>query len=204
MVARNGAKAEGVGPGLEAGCARRVSAVDSPMIWAYAFGLNIEAAKRSTSGDEVMNLVEEIRQAWGWIGIRPAEVVGENNFGNLIVKDEDGCYWRICPKDLACAVIATDRAELDALANDQDFLRDWYMAPLVEWAEETLGPLTEGRKYCLKIPSVLGGVFAPDNLATISQSELVRASGDLARQIQDLPDGARIQLRLKGDEGGRD
>lgn len=36
-----------------------------------------------------MSLVEEIRQSWGWVGIEPVEVVGENDFGNLIVKDED-------------------------------------------------------------------------------------------------------------------
>jgi hypothetical protein len=37
-----------------------------------------------------MELIEEIRQSWGWAGIEPAEVIGENDFGNLIIKDKSG------------------------------------------------------------------------------------------------------------------
>ena len=78
-----------------------------------------------------MNLTESIEHAWGWSGIKPEEVVGENDFGNLIVRDRRGMYWRICPEDLSCKVVADDRGELDAMSRDQEFLRDWYMSELV-------------------------------------------------------------------------
>ena len=143
-----------------------------------------------------MRLVEEIRQSWGWVGIEPVEVVGENNFGNLIVKDVDGRYWRLCPEDCYCRVIAADRSALDALSANQEFLRDWYMSDLVALANDQCGPLSEGRKYCLKIPGVLGGAYGGDNLATALQVDLVRLSGDIARQIEKLPDGAQIKLRI--------
>lgn len=94
-----------------------------------------------------MNLVEEIRQSWDWTGINPTEVVGENHFGNLIVKDDKGRYWRLCPEDGYCKVIAKTRAELDALSSDRDFLEDWHMTPLVSLATATCGPLVPGRKY---------------------------------------------------------
>ena len=143
-----------------------------------------------------MNVVTEIESEWGWTGIQPVEVIGENDFGNLIVKDGAGHYWRLCPEALTCEVIAQTRAELDRLSKDQDFLRDWYMKPLVDRAREKCGPLAEGRKYCFKIPPGLGGDYDSDNLATISLVELVRASGHLAFQIKDLPDGSKIQLRV--------
>lgn len=107
-----------------------------------------------------MSLVEEIRQHWGWVGIKPIEVVGENDLGNFIIKDEDGKYWRLCPEDCYCKIIAANRAELDALSIDQEFLQDWYMS------------------------------------ASAPQIELVRFSGDIARQIEELPDGAQIKLRV--------
>jgi hypothetical protein len=143
-----------------------------------------------------MSLVEEIRQYWGWVGIEPVEVVGENDFGNLIVKDDDGKYWRLCPEDCYCKVIAADRCELDALSTDQEFLCDWNMAHLVSLANDQCGPLSEGRKYCLKIPGVSGGAYGGDNLATAPQIDLVRFSGDIARQIEELPDGAKIKLQV--------
>lgn len=143
-----------------------------------------------------MNLVDEISSAWGWIGIDPVEVVAENDFGNLIVRDVDGKFWRLCPEDCYCTVIAADRQSLDALATDQQFLQDWSMRDLVSLAQDKLGPLPEGKKYCLKIPGVLGGAYGGDNLATISLLELVQSSGHIAKEIQDIPDGVKVRLKV--------
>jgi hypothetical protein len=115
------------------------------------------------------------------------EVLGENAFGNLIIRDTDGMYWRLSPQKLCCEPVAEDRAALDALSYNQEFLNDWYMPEQVSLAESTLGPLAAGRKYCLKIPSALGGEYGSDNLATVPLSELIRFSGERAQQFEGLP-----------------
>jgi len=143
-----------------------------------------------------MDLISSIARGWSWKGLEPTLVVGENDFGNLLVEDVQGRYWRVCPEDLTCAVVANDRSELDALSRQQDFLRDWYMVSLVETARGLLGPLRPGYKYCLKIPGPLGGEYGGRNLATISIRELIEASGDVARQIDAMPDGAKVQLKV--------
>lgn len=143
-----------------------------------------------------MELIAIVARAWGWTGLAPDRIVGDNDFGNLMIEDQDGRYWRLCPEDLYCRVIANSRAELDALSQDQAFLRHWYMTGLVQEARERLGPLRPGFKYCLKIPGALGGEYGGGNLATIPTSELISASGDIARQIVDMPDGARVELKV--------
>jgi hypothetical protein len=143
-----------------------------------------------------MNIVEEIKESWGWVGIEPVEVVGENDFGNLMIKDIEGKYWRLCPEDLYCKVVAENRAELDALSTDQEFLADWYMKALVEAAKDKLGPLEEGSKYYMVIPGVLGGEYGISNIETLPLAELIRLSGDLGKQIKDLPDGAQVKLKV--------
>lgn len=143
-----------------------------------------------------MNLVEELWESWGWVGLEPMEVVGENDFGNLIIKDKESKYWRLCPEELSCEVVAQNRKELDDLSHNQEFLHDWYMKKLVLEAQEKLGPLTEGRKYCLKIPAILGGEYGGPNLATLPLVELVRFSGDAAKQIKDLPNGTQVQFKI--------
>ena len=143
-----------------------------------------------------MALTEHIRRAWGWTGIEPSEVLGENDFGNLMVRDQQGSYWRICPEDLYCRIVANSREELDALSRDQEFLHDWNMSALVEDARNRVGPLEPGQKYCLKIPSVLGGEYGGDNLASISLVGLINASGHIAQQIEGLPDGSNISFRI--------
>lgn len=139
-------------------------------------------------------MFDDIDAGWAWTGLRAEEVIGENAFGNLMIRADDGRYWRICPEDLSCKVIADNRAQLDELARDQDFLHDWNMRALVDEAQRRLGPLAQGRVYCLKIPGMLGGEYGGDNLATIALPELIRASGDIARQAATLPDGAQVRL----------
>ena len=141
-----------------------------------------------------MDLLSAVESAWGWTGLRPTAVLGDNPFGNLIVKDVADRYWRICPEDLSCTVVADTRADLDILSKDQQFLHDWYMAALVLRAEQTLGPLRPGYRYCFKIPGVLGGDYGGENLATLPLVELIAASGHIAQQIQELPDGAQVRL----------
>ena len=143
-----------------------------------------------------MNLVDELRESWGWVGLEPIEVVGENDFGNLIIKDKDSKYWRLCPEELSCEVVAQNQEELDTLSHNQEFLHDWYMKKLVLEAQEKLGPLSQNRKYCLKIPSVLGGEYGGSNLATVPLVDLIRFSGHVANEIKDLPDGAKVKFKF--------
>lgn len=141
-------------------------------------------------------LIQTIRDAWSWTGLDPQEVIATNQFGNLIIKAADGQYWRICPEEWSCERIAVDEEELANRWNDEEFRLDWEMARLVELAEQTCGPLTQGRCYCLKIASVIGGKYEAANIGTISLQELISFSGEMAYQIKDLPDGSQIELKF--------
>ncbi len=104
-----------------------------------------------------MNLIEVIKESWGWAGIDPYKVVADNDFGNLIIRDHQDKYWRLCPEEVYCKIVAENRAAMETLWKDEEFLLDWHMQASVELANEILGPLKEGRKYYLVIPGVLGG-----------------------------------------------
>jgi hypothetical protein len=143
-----------------------------------------------------MDLIAIVKESWGWAGLDPDQIVGDNDFGNLMIKDKSGRYWRLCPEDLNCRVVAESRPELDALSRSQEFLRDWHMIELLAQAKERVGTLRPGYKYCLKIPGLLGGEYGGDNLASIPIGELISASGHIARQVAELPDGAKVRLTI--------
>jgi hypothetical protein len=103
-----------------------------------------------------MRILDEIGDAWAWKGVRPRALVMENAFGNVIFTDEDGQYWRICPEELSCEVVATNGEEFAKLQSTDEFVEDWAMQALVERVRSTLalptadstssimlGPLTE-------------------------------------------------------------
>ena len=141
-------------------------------------------------------LVDAIRKSWSWCGVDPVEIADANAFGNLLIRDERGEYWRLCPEDVYCEKIATSKADLEALLSTEEFQVDWQMAELVMQARDSVGELNEGYSYCLKIPGLLGGEYGGTNLASAPTIELIHFSGSLAEQIKDLPDGAEINLDI--------
>ena len=130
-----------------------------------------------------MITVDDINESWGWCGLNAVAVLGENPFGNLLLLDDEGRCWRLRPQDLVCEPVASNHAELTALAYNQAFLATWYMPELVRLAEATLGPLVDDRKYCLKIPHSLGGEYQRDNFAMVPLPELIRFAGESAQQF---------------------
>ncbi|MCK1402181.1 DUF1851 domain-containing protein [Bradyrhizobium sp. 4] len=143
-----------------------------------------------------MHILNEIADAWGWRGGRPRAFVMQNEFGNVIFTDEDGQYWRICPEELTCEVVAINGENFARLQDTDEFLKDWTMRELVEQVRTTLGMPDAQRCYCLKIPATLGGAYALANIGTIDRAELISFSGHVAKQINDLPDGAQIRLKI--------
>lgn len=130
-------------------------------------------------------LLTTIRQAWGWTGIRPRAITDRNAFGNLLIEAEgdDGPYWRICPEELSCRIVAVDKGALDALLRDAEHRYDWDMTEFLETAQAKLGPLQEGYSYSLKLPILLGGEYIADNIGTVPLAELLAFSGAVAKRL---------------------
>ena len=143
-----------------------------------------------------MNIIEEIKEYWDWVGINPTEIVAENEFGNLILKDAKDNFWRLCPEDVYCEVIAESINDYNKLINDKEFLNDWNMTVMVDEATKMLGALKEGYKYYMVIPGILNGEYSGNNIKTAPFVEIIRLSGDLGKQIKDLPDGAKVKLKV--------
>jgi len=139
-----------------------------------------------------MELIEIVKDAWGFTGLIPVRVIDVNAFGNLLVEDADGRTWRICPEELSCKIAATTPQEIEKIRSSDD----WSMGRLVDLATAAHGRPVEGRCFCLKIPAVLGGKYDVSNIGTVTIAELIAFSGDLASQIKDLPDGAPITFKF--------
>ncbi|MGB3465370.1 MAG: T6SS immunity protein Tdi1 domain-containing protein [Cyclobacteriaceae bacterium] len=131
-------------------------------------------------------MIDVINTAWGWTALKPKEILYENDFGNLLIEDNEGKFWRICPEELSCKVIAEDQESFDELFYTENFKKDWYMDETVALAKDHLGELMSGEKYCLKLPGVLGGLYEPENFGKISFEKLISFSGAIALEMQDI------------------
>src|SRR5262249_13725102 len=64
-----------------------------------------------------------------------------------------------------------------------------------EW-QQRHGALEPGKRLLPKTPFVLGGGFNVDNLYAGDAVDGMRFRGHLARKIERLPDGAKVELRI--------
>lgn len=141
-----------------------------------------------------MNILDEVSAAWGWTGIVPDELVTENEFGNLIIKDPEDKFWRICPEELTCEVVADSIDAYNVLIQDDEFNEDWFMADMVAIGEKKLGELKEGHKFCLVVPGALGGDYDAKNIKSVAFDALIKKSGEVGKQLHDLPEGAEFKF----------
>ena len=141
-------------------------------------------------------IINAIAEGWRWKLGQPVEVVATNLFGNAIVKNDQGLYFRIVPEEWSCELIANSTSDLEQATNTADFIQDWEMTRVIALAVSTLGSLAEGQVYCLVTPGILGGKYDAENIKKISLREVLAYSGDMAKQINGLPDGANVQMAV--------
>jgi len=143
-----------------------------------------------------MNLLGKINEHWDWTGLKGDKIIGRNEFGNFLVLDEGSAYWRICPEELSCEIVAETSKDFFELVESEDFRLDWEMTNLVEMAQHQLGSLQAGWAFHLIIPALFGGPYEASNFGTAPLEELIELSGEWALTVKDVPEGGHVILRV--------
>jgi hypothetical protein len=142
------------------------------------------------------DLLAIFNRSWAWTGRRCNAITAVSPFGHLILSDEGGRFLYCDPEQLTLADIADSDEALWRYMAQAETRETWESTDFVEQARARLGEPGPGRVYHWITAPVLGGAYAPDNMATIALAELIDYAGDLAEQIKDLPDGAKVQLKV--------
>lgn len=90
-------------------------------------------------------------------------------------------------------VASTLEGWADAVLQDYEFYSGW---PLAHAWQAEYGPLPVGRRLAPKVPFILGGAYALENLYVATTVELMHFRADLARQLREVADGAQVTLRV--------
>lgn len=126
--------------------------------------------------------------------------------GDVLFFAEDAFGIPFCFTAEGVSRLDPETGDLEPLAAT---LEDWAALVLGEYASETGHPLAHAwqarhgalaltQRLAPKIPFVLGGAFDLDNLYAADALEAMRVRAELARQIRDLADGARVKV-VAGD-----
>ncbi|MEO0871889.1 MAG: hypothetical protein AAFY19_08025 [Pseudomonadota bacterium] len=142
-----------------------------------------------------MSLVDVFNESWSWTGITAKRVRAQSPMGHLILSDENEQFFYLDPDGMVIVPLGT-KAEAEAHLAQADAQELWWGGDLVEAGKALLGEPPEGSVFSLKPEAMVQGHYAPENLWIISLEELIAFTGDLARQIKDLPDGMQIKFEV--------
>lgn len=79
------------------------------------------------------------------------------------------------------------------IMGDYDFYTGHSLAH--EW-QEVHGPIPLGSRLLPKIPFVMGGEFEVENIYALESVEAMKYRASIALQIKDMPDGAKINIKI--------
>lgn len=136
-----------------------------------------------------------LRQAWGWTGVEFTEIVAHSLFGHVLALDTRGVFHYLDPELLSLAALGDEQAAGAHMACSET-QAIWRADAHVEAADARLGATLEGEVYGFLPKALIEGDFAPENMIRIGFPEYIRFTGDIAHQIKDLPEGARVTIKV--------
>ena len=133
---------------------------------------------------------------WRWLLGGLPRLIAWSSAGDLFYVDDRAHVWRLDTGVGEAEVVAESTAAFEQLVSDPDMADELLLLPVVCAFEAERGPLPAG--HCLGFTTlpVLGGGNGAENRYSAPITEHAALTGDLHRQIRDLPDGTAIRVEV--------
>jgi hypothetical protein len=141
--------------------------------------------------------VERLLSEWRWLCPGRMALVARNAFGDLFLCDETGGVFWLNASVGKLTKVSESEAGFHEMAGTTQKREEWFAE------EDTRAAARRGllpnRSQCIafSVPLVFAERPSPDTTYVADLYECVSFLGDLHRQISSLPDGSKVELRVK-------
>jgi len=132
--------------------------------------------------------------AWAPILPGSARVLRTNLFGDAFVVGDGGAVHMLERAGCSADPIASSEEEFWRKVRDDP--AGWQLRPLADECRRSGLVLGEGQCYAYTSLPVLGGEYKVENIWVAHWAEWFSFTADIFQQIKDLPDGAKVQLKI--------
>lgn len=141
------------------------------------------------------DVLAAVNKGWAWAGLEATDIHATSRMGHMLLSDAEGCFYYLDIDGLRMLTLGSQEA---AKAHfDKDETREiWQATDLVEGARQRLGEPPEGSVFTLSPRNWIDGQYSVENMVILPLAEIALLSGDLARQLKDLPDGSHVRIEL--------
>ncbi len=138
----------------------------------------------------------DVLSEWSWLLLPELTVWLVNRFGDLFIVPPDATVQMLNVVVGTLTKVAENRDDFRAKIDVGDNAAEWLMIPMVDRMTAAGIRLEPGQCYGFKIPPILGGTFTVENVAPISIRDYLGAYGSIHKQLQGVPDGTRVILKV--------
>ena len=142
---------------------------------------------RSFSADQFARALE----SWDWAGIGGKQPLFTSPFGDVYFRAPDGLWFL----DLLEGTLTRPWPDAEALRAELNTAggQDRYLMAGLAFAAERQGIVPSPRQVLsFKVAPVLGAAIAVENIEVMDFEVIVHLTGQLHRQVRDMPPGARV------------
>jgi hypothetical protein len=143
-------------------------------------------------GFDWANLLSE----WSWLLPEVLTPWIVNQLGDIVLVREDGTVSFFDVGGGRVEQIANSREDFITKIDVSNNANDWLAIPLVDGLVKAGLSLRQQTVYGFKIPPLLGGKYELENFEVTDISVHYGFLGDLYGQMKDVPDGARVRVKI--------
>ena len=140
--------------------------------------------------------VSELRESWSWLLGTSWRPLLFSAIGDVFLQLPAGTVWWLSTATGSLEQIAESEADFVAkLASEQ--ADQWFLPGLVEALRSSGKHLRPGQCYSYTtLPVFAEGSFSVENTYPIEANEHFGLTGHILKQIQALPDGAQVSIKI--------
>jgi len=136
--------------------------------------------------------LKKLIESWDWLIGNDKTPILVSSIGDIFLEDRnEKCYWLNVGEGII-EKVAEDKTEFKEKLTDSEIVSEWFLVELVAELKKGGMELTENMLYGYKKLPVLGGEYEPENFELTDIEVHFELSGQIHKQIKDLPDGAKI------------
>ena len=138
---------------------------------------------------------DRLLESWDWLIGRDKTPILMTIIGDLFFSDEQGnCYWLDVGRGTFEKVTNSIDEFNEKLANIEQ-VDEWFLLDLVEKIKKSGLTLSKNKLFGYKKLPIIGGEYEPGNFELTDIEVHFELSGQIHKQIKDLPDGTKIRIK---------
>jgi hypothetical protein len=139
---------------------------------------------------------EKLTKNWTWLIGTDKKVLLVSTIGDMFLADNNNRVYWLDVGGGEFNLVADTIEDFETRLKDIEQVNEWFMIDLTTELKNSEKKLKDGQLYSYYKLPIIGGNYTVDNFAPLSIEEHFGYLGDLHKQIKDLPDGTKVEIKI--------